>query len=251
MRENRSIFPFLLYIKKSYLTVDIIRVFACFCFMFTLLACNDNNRSHPDPVQFTWNFHTNTGGWAGDFTGYPLGEEEAYELQFSHDSLPEPLDGTQHALRLSGRNNNSKLFMFVKKQVSGLQPNTIYYAKFTIEFASNEPGIYSGPLSGQGNGIYVAAGATMVEPLKMIEENHYALNIGKCNLNQDGDDMVVLGNYSNDTNDPVYALKTIVNQKPFHCITSEQGELWIIVGIDSGVQHTTTAYFNNIKVDLF
>ncbi len=222
--------------------------------MFMILAsCNDNNREHPNPIGLLWNFESGIEGWKGDFVKYPIGGEEYYELLFEHSALPEPLDQEQQALKLSGNNHNSNLFMFVKKKVTGLEPNTVYYLKFTVEFASGLAEEESPGTTGNlGNRIHLAAGAAQIEPLKEIGENNlYGLNIGICNQNLDGEDMVVLGNFSNGTDQPVYALKTVENSKPFHRITNDKGELWIIVGIDSGIDSINTIYYNSIRVDLF
>src|SRR5690606_35845199 len=104
-----------------------------------LFSCKDNNRINTNPVELVWTFNTETEGWLGDFAEYPAGEEEAFDLYFGHDTLPEPLNPGQGALKLSGMNNNNDLFMFVKKRISDLEPNTVYYANFIVEFATNEP----------------------------------------------------------------------------------------------------------------
>lgn len=216
------------------------------------LSCKDNNRISTNPVEFVWTFNAETEGWTGDFAEYPVGMEDEYELSFGYDSLPEPLDRNQGALKLSGINHNNDLFMFVKKRISDLEPNSVYYAKFTVEFATNEPGDELNTAEVQGGKIYVGAGAVPVEPEKVVgEDNIYGLNIGKCNENQDGEDMVVLGNLINETDELVYALKTINNQKPFHCVTNENGDLWIIIATDSGVEAATAIYINTIQVELF
>lgn len=223
--------------------------FIFFCISIMLLinsSCKDKNRVHPDPVELTWNFNPGHEGWNGDFAEYPEGEESLYELVFGHDTLPLPLDQSQWALKLSGNNINSDLFMFAKKRITGLDPTTVYYVTFSVEFASNMPDIPGSKL------VHMAAGATPVEPVKIIgEDNVYGMNIGKCNQGQNGEDMVVLGNLVNNTDQPVYVLRTVENEQPFHSTTNEKGELWIIVGIDSGYASTTTVYLNTVAVKLF
>lgn len=220
--------------------------------LLILVACKDNNRVHPDPVEFMWDFNSGSDGWAGDFADYPVGEETAYNLLFEHDTLPEPLDQTQGALKLSGNNHSNNLFMFVKKKVTGLDANTIYYVTFTVEFASNEPVSNTGNQNSPGNLIHLAAGASPLEPVKIIDENNfYNLNIDKCNQGQNGEDMIVIGDFTNDTDQAVYALKTVENANPFHCTTNESGELWIIIGTHSESASFTTIYYNNIKVELY
>ncbi len=221
-------------------------------FMLMVLAtCNDKNFVHPNPLTLLWDFNSGTEGWSGDFAEYPAGEEDYYELLFMHDTLPEPLDQNQGALMLSGSNHNGDLFMFVKRKVTGLDPNTAYYITFTVEFASNEPETPDAS-GGGGNLIHVAAGASTVEPSKILGENNiYKMNIEKCNEGEDGENMMVIGNFINETKQPVYALKTIENAQPFYCTTNEQGEVWVIIGTDSALDTTTTIYYNSITVDLY
>lgn len=215
-------------------------------------SCSDNNRINTQPVELSWTFNAEAEGWSGDFADYPAGEEEAYALYFGYDSLPQPLDSNQGALKLSGVNHNNNLFMFVKKRITDLEPNAVYYATFTVEFATNEPGNELNATLVQGGKIFIGAGATSVEPEKVADENNfYGMNIGKCNENQDGEDMIVLGSIINDSDEPIYTLKTITNEKPFHCLTNEQGELWIIIAVDSGVEAATELYYNKIQVNLF
>lgn len=219
---------------------------------FLSVSCNDDNRIKTDPVEFSWSFTSEAEGWTGDFADYPVGKEHEYQLYFGYDSLPLPLDPNQGALKVSGMNLNNNLFMFVKKRITDLEPNTVYYATFTVEFATNEPGNELNAASVPGGNIFIGAGATSVEPEKTVgESNLYGLNIGKCNEDQDGEDMIVLGNITNDEEEPVFALKTVSNQKPFHCVTNEAGELWIIIAVDSGVESATEIYYNTITVSLF
>lgn len=227
-----------------------IQIFAAGFMLFVLFSCKDKNRLHPNPITLIWDFESGIEGWSGDFAEYPVGEEAFYELLFAHDTLPLPLDQSQQALMLSGSNHNSDLFMFVKRKITGLEPNAAYYITFNVEFASNEPGIAAA--DSRGSMIHVAAGASTFEPSKVMGENNfYTMNIGKCNLNQDGEDMVVIGNLNNNTELPVYALKTVENIQPFHCITNEKGEVWVIIGTDSALDTTTTIYYNSIMVELF
>lgn len=222
------------------------------CLMGVILSCNDNNRMQPEQVDFIWNFYSGTEGWTGDFTDYAVGGEEDCDFSFGHDTLPEPLDQEQGALRLAGYSYNSDLFMFIKKKITDLQPNTIYYSTITVQFASASPGTESEPAVQQGSGIFVGAGAVPIEPHKIVEENdYYGLNIGKYNQNQNGEDMVVLGSLVDETLKSEFSLKTISNENPFHCVSDENGEIWIIVAVDSAVETSTTVYFNQIEASFF
>jgi hypothetical protein len=225
---------------------------ASIAILFALFACTDKNLDQPEPVDSFFNFAQGTDGWIGDFADYPVGEESSYELVFEHDTLPDPLDQNQFSLKLSGNNHSDDLFMFAKRKVSGLEPNTVYFINFTVEFASNVPDGTVGVGGSPGESVYIKAGATNIEPKKEKDsDNYYRMNIDKSNQSQSGEDMVVIGDFSNDTDQEVYTLKTVANESPFGAETDENGHLWLIIGIDSGFEATTTIYFNSVKVECF
>jgi hypothetical protein len=238
--------------RKSSRTPILSLLISCTFLIIFLLSCKDNIREHPEEVEMTWNFATGKEGWEGDFSDYPVGEEAFYELVFEHDTLPEPLNRGHYALKLSGNNHSDDLFMFVKRKVTELEPNTVYYVTFTVEFASDVPKGMMGVGGSPGESVYVAAGAALLEPKKVAgPNNYYGMNISKSDQSRNGDDMIVIGNFANGTDKPVYTLKTVSNEKPFHVTSSPEGELWIIIGTDSGFEATTTIYYNSIKVKFF
>ncbi len=216
------------------------------------MACSNDDDDKAEPVTFTFTFDSGAEGWTGDFADYPVGEEDFYELLFEYDSLPAPLDESDGALKLSGNNHSDDLFMFVKRKVSGLLPNTQYRVTFTLEFASNVADNTMGAGGSPGESVYIKAGATRTNPGKIPDaENFYRMNIDKDNQAQGGDDMLLLGDFSNDTNTPVYTLKTLSNATPMTVTSDDNGELWIIAGTDSGFEATTTIYYNSIQVKFF
>ncbi|WP_372948670.1 hypothetical protein [Mariniphaga sp.] len=225
---------------------------AAIAVLVVLFACSDKNLNQPDPVEFYFDFAQGTDGWTGDFADYPVGEEHFYDLVFEHDTLPEPLDQNQFALKLSGNNHSDDLFMFAKRKVSGLEPNTVYYINFTLEFATNVPDGTMGAGGSPGESVYIKAGATTTEPKKEKDgDNFYRMNIDKNNQSQNGEDMVVIGDFSNDTDLEEYTLKSVSNESPFGAATDENGNLWLIIGTDSGFEATTTIYYNSVKVECF
>jgi len=223
------------------------------CVVFLILhSCKNNDRGNPEPVEFVWEFSTDAEGWTGDFADYPVGEEDRYELQFEYSTLPEPLDETEGVLKLSGSNLSDDLFMFLKKEIQGLQPNTSYNINFTIEFASDVHDGMAGIGGSPGESVYIKSGATKIEPDKITDDNdYYRMNIDKSNQSSGGDDMLVIGDFSNDTDNEVYTLKSVSNGLPFNVSTDSTGVLWIIVGTDSGFEGKTTIYYNSIKAEFY
>ena len=221
-------------------------------FLFVLFACSDKNFNKTEPVDFFFDFAQGAEGWTGGFADYPVGEEAYYELVFEHDTLPELLDQNQFSLKLSGNNHSDDLFMYIKRKVSGLKPNTVYYINFTVEFATNVPDNMVGVGGSPGESVYIKVGATTTEPKKEKDgDNYYRMTIDKSNQSQSGEDMVVIGDFSNDTNHEGYILKTVDNKSPFGAATDENGNLWLIIGTESGFEATTTIYYNSVKAECF
>jgi len=62
--------------------------------------------------------------------------------------------------------------------------------------------------------------------------------------------MVIIGDFANGTQENVYTLKTLKTTNPVNVSSDSNGEIWIIIGTDSGFEATTTIYYNTIKVKL-
>ncbi len=212
-----------------------------------ILGCSDETEE-PGPITFTYEFDAGTDGWTAGFADYPAGDEEFYELTHQQSTLPAPLDETNGAYKMSGNNHSDDLFMFIKRKVTGLEPTTTYKVEMQVEFATNIPDGTSGVGGSPGESVYIKGGATTPEPDRIVDNlNWYRMNIDKANQSQSGEEMVVLGDFSNDTDVDEYILKTVSNTEIFTATSDENGEMWLIVGTDSGFEATTTIFYNRIE----
>lgn len=220
--------------------------------LFTLAGC-EKDGNLIDPKEFTFTFINNTEGWVGGFADYPNepNVEDFYELEFSHSTLPSPLNTSEGALRQSGNNHSDDLFMFVKKKLTGLAPNANYKIAIEIEIATNAKSGAVGVGGAPGENVFIKAGATTNEPIKVlnVSENHYRMNIDKGDQMQDGENMKLIGDFANGTDLSVYKFKSLRTTNPINVTSNSNGELWVIVGTDSGFEATTTIYYNSIKVN--
>ena len=76
------------------------------------------------------------------------------------------------------------------------------------------------------------------------------MNIDKGNQRQDGTNMKLIGDFANGTDLFVYKLKSLSTTMPINVISNSNGELWVIIGTDSGFEATTTIYYNRITVNV-
>ena len=228
--------------------------FVLFISLITLLFSNcsddENDTTNPEFVELTFDFQNDIQSWEGDFADYPVGEEDFYELSYELSNLPIPLNTNSGALKQSGNNHSDDLFMFIRKQLNGLEPNTDYKVSFEIEFASDVADGQVGVGGSPGEGVTIKAGATMIKPEKVNQSEFYQMNIDKNNQSVGGSDMVVVGDFSNDTDQNEYTLKNLVANDILTVSADSSGELWLVVGTDSGFEATTTIYYNLIKVKL-
>lgn len=210
-----------------------------------LFGCTDNEEEL-QPISFTFEFKNDVEGWEAGFADYPVGDDEFYELSFEHAILPEPLNTNEGVLKISGNNHSDDLFMYVKKNIDGLEANTTYEVDLEVEFATDVPDGMIGVGGSPGESVYIKAGATTIEPEREVDDlNWYRMNIDKSNQAQSGDDMVVLGDFSNDTNEEIYVLKTLNSISGFTVNSDNNGRVWLIVGSDSGFESVTTVHYNH------
>lgn len=198
-------------------------------------------------ISHFYDFADSDHGWKGDFSDYPVGDSIAYGLCFRHDVLPANLGGGK-GLMLSGTNYSDDLFMFIKKRVTGLIPSREYQVGFQLKFASNAPTGLVGVGGSPGESVYLKAGASNIEPLKMIKNGYYQMNIDKGNQLSGGKNMVLVGNVASQSSSHDYSLVERNNGASFTVTSDANGELWLIVGTDSGFEGTTTLYYTGISV---
>ncbi len=203
-------------------------------------------------IELNHEFKSSTEDWIGDFADYPneSNVEKFYEFEFSHAALPKPLNTSKKALMQSGKNHSDDLFMFIKKKITGLTPNKMYEVDVALEIASNVPKNMIGVGGSPGENVYIKAGASTIEPKKVLDktDNHYRMNIDKGNQAQDGADMKLVGNFANGIEREEYVLKTLKTPPSILVKANANGELWVVVGTDSGFEAKTTIYYNSIKV---
>jgi hypothetical protein len=197
-------------------------------------------------------------GWLAGWADYPPGQESLFELASGIRDLPAELGGGK-GYYISGNNHSDDLFMFLKRKLGteqGLKKNTTYLARFELTFASNAPSGCSGIGGSPGDSVYVKADATTIEPKAVAGPEGYKMNIDKGNQALSGRDASNVGTIANGQDceaagaDPTYkpVRKTHVHMARVR--TDSQGNLWVLVGTDSGFEGTTSIYVQSIDVRL-
>lgn len=222
--------------------------------MAVAVSCDEENTAEPDEVKYKkyiYEHFAGEAGWIGEFADRPKGSKEFYQLEYGRATLPLPLDTTEYALRQSGSNHSDDLFMFIKREIVNLEPNTLYRVNLKITAATDAPEGSVGIGGSPAGSVYIKAGAVSEEPKTVLDDDdYYRMNIDKGNQAAGGKDMRVIGDFSNGLDIFQYNLKTISNDEPFEVKSDSSGKVWVIIGTDSGFEGITTIYYDRIEIDL-
>src|SRR4051812_41418319 len=103
--------------------------------IFLLSSCAmDSDAPSFRITSFTDDFNQSINGWQYGFSDYKSEDSTAYELKYEYTTVP---GIGKKAIMLSGKNQSDDLFMFVKRKLASLDPNTQYTVTFDVEFASD------------------------------------------------------------------------------------------------------------------
>ena len=200
----------------------------------------------------SWDFSEGDFDWQGDFADYPSGEDDFFQLDSGLRPLPNNL-GDDTALFITGDNRSDDLFMYFRREINGLEPNTNYEVNLDIKLASNAPDGSIGIGGSPANSVFLKAGVTLIEPLPLVDTSgDLRLNVDKGNQANSGTDSVLLGDIAKpegDTFDFDYEIIERTNQEPFVFSTDDSGSAWLYFGTDSGFEGTTALYYTNFEVD--
>ena len=199
-------------------------------------------------VDLKFNFESDSEGWIVGFADLPVNfDQSIFELDHGHRPLPDGLGGS--GIYVQGHNRSDDLFMFVKRRVGGLRPNTSYAVFVTVDIATNVPAGLVGIGGSPGESVFVKAGASTIEPTAREGDNqHLRMNIDKGNQARGGASMVVLGNVAHpEVQGRDYRIKTLDNSDmPLMVDTDSEGRVWLIVGTDSGFEGLSALYYSRI-----
>jgi hypothetical protein len=209
-------------------------------------------------VRLDFDFRDGVQGWEAGFAEYSP-EMEGMMLDAGIRPLPSELGINGTGYYLQGMNHSDDLFMFLKRRLGsddGVVPGQEYRVMFTIVFASNAPSGAVGIGGSPGESVYLKAGASTVEPEVYLNsaDNHYRMNVDKGEGNEpSGEAASKVGDIANGLSaeeDPRYVSLKRQHEHQYTVNASQDGELWLLVGTDSGFEGLTGIYYESIVVTL-
>jgi hypothetical protein len=209
-------------------------------------------------IHLEFDFRQGAQGWEAGFAEYSP-EMEGMMLEWEIRPLPSELGINGTGYYLQGINHSDDLFMFLKRRLGtddGVVPGQEYRVIFTIVFASNAPSGAVGIGGSPGESVYLKAGASMVEPEVYLDSDtdYYLMNVDKGAGNSgSGTAASVVGNIANGLSaeeNPLYVSLERQHEHEYTVNASQDGELWLLVGTDSGFEGLTAIYYQSIGVTL-
>ena len=221
------------------------RVFFLICFVTVASGCSMTDEDEYAIFTESYDFTQSVWGWQADFTDYPVAAEEvdyqAYKWEAEYTDIPATF-GQQKGLKLSCENVCGDVFMFIKKRVTGLHPNTSYNLVFEVDVIVNAEA---------SGATILKAGASFVEPQKVLRGDRFELNLDKGGQTTSGNNLVVIGKVDIPFDQAGYGYTTLSNVESSsrYTVTSNNlGEVWLVIGTESDYVGENTIYYRSINV---
>ena len=204
--------------------------------------------------RWEFDFAASDHGFVAGFADYPSQDFEPalYDLVAGRRARPANLGGAP-ALFIGGSNRSDDLFMFWKKRITGLPPNTAVRLTMEIEFASKYAEGLIGIGGAPGESVIVKAGAVPFEPQAVIDpqnDNWWRMNLDKGNQSVGGADMTVVGHVGKPDDGTENYMPLVRGQHgaALTAMTAADGSLWLIFGSDSGFEGRSELYYSRVTV---
>ena len=175
--------------------------------------------------------------------------------------MPAELGTSGTGFYTQGNNHSDDLFMFMKRRLDssdGIVAGQTYQITFTLVFASAAQSGCLGIGGSPGDGVSLKAGASPAEPIALHDASPLTswlrMNVAKGNQSQGDIAASTTGDIANGI--PCgSAPSSYVSIQRTHQHTSlvnanSRGEIWLLVGTDSGYEGRTGLYYQRIDVSL-
>ena len=214
----------------------------------------------PAPLSFSYDFRNGAQGWQADFADYPPAQRPFFELSADIRPLPAELGINGTGFHIQGKNLSDDLFMFLKRRLTaadGVVPGQTYQVTFTLVFASSAQSGCIGVGGAPGESVGIKAGASPAEPEAITAPPPSdtrvfpwaRMNVDKSGLAASAISSIANGLPCNPLSAPYVSLQR-QHQHTFLINANSNGELWLLVGTDSGFEGTTSLYYQRIDVSL-
>jgi hypothetical protein len=221
----------------------------------TVLAGSGKNLTTRRALVKDFDFRVGRQGWQAGFADYDP-DVHVIDAESGIRALPPEL-GAGTGFHLAGTNASDDLFMFLKRRLSaadGIKPNRLYQVRLTIIFGSNAPSGAAGIGGSPGESVFLKAGASTQSPGPILgDDGQLRMNVDKGNQATGGRTASVVDTIGNGTSpevEPVYVSLERRHVHTFPVRSDANGNLWLLIGTDSGFEGRTALYFQRVDVKL-
>lgn len=210
-------------------------------------------------VGFVHDFDNGSGGFSASFSDFSPGMEDGIEFSGEVAPLPEPLGEDERGFRVQSSNISDDLFVFLKRELGqdeGLKPNTRYRVHWKLSFASNAPTNCVGIGGPPGEGVRLKAGASTVEPMRVLSEDgdRFGMNVDKGGQSSSGPAATIVDNIANgipcEESEGQFVRLARSRTHQTDVATDDQGRLWLLTGTESAFEGITVLYYLGAQVRL-
>lgn len=203
--------------------------------------------AHAKQLILNFDFNRGAQGWIAGFADFPTGERAFYELQAGIRPLPPEISRLREGYMVNGNNHSDDLYMYLYRRLSrvnGLKPLTSYWVNYQITFNSDAPTGCFGAGGAPGESVYLKAGAINRRPTLFVDPQNY--------IRTTFSHQPLVSNVANGISceKELHSYRRLIKRQSRSTVvtTNRWGEMWLIVGTDSGFESTTKIYFEKIKV---
>jgi hypothetical protein len=214
----------------------------------------------PKTVHVLYDFTDGVEGWTSDVSDYSNGNLDTLEFESGLRNLPEEL-GTGTGYYLKTMNRSDDAFMFLKRKLTaadGVAPGQRYRISYTIHLGSNLSSGCAG-IGGAPESSYFKAGGATAEPAPQLDDaaQFVGLTVDKGQQSTGGPAASLVGDNGNITNrndacadgEPYLPLER-THTHPTPVAADSAGNIWLLLGTDSGYEGLTALYFQSIEITL-
>ena len=206
-------------------------------------GCSGDSEDQVDLLT-TFDFESGDQLWTGGISDFPVAyEDDLYFLMSTEKVRNSSFLDESSGLNVSGENPHGDLFYYFSRKVGGLIPNSKY--KLDYEFLVYAQ-LLEKPDKLSSEELYLKVGAVNYEPEleKVLWRNsleYKALNIDKGEFNSDGgEDMINIGSIREFTSEIPEVVSGNTFDQNFEVVSNNAGEIWIMIGVDSGIKSKLT-----------
>jgi len=214
----------------------------------------------PTTISVSFDFRNGALGWQAGFADYPPTTDKNgfYQLLAEVRPLPPELGVNGTGFYIQGNNHSDDLFMFIKRRLNsddGIVAGQTYQITYTLVFASS---VQSGCVGVGGSpAVTLKAGASSAEPIALFDSSPLIswlrMNVGK-DPNQGNIAASPTGTIANGipcgSGQNSYVSIQRTHQHTSLVNANAKGELWLLIGTDSGFEGLTALYYQRIAVTL-